>query len=55
MYVKEQKHYADSAGTSTNSTKSSVQTQIEAISIGAHGLINAHIGTARRIWLGVDG
>ena len=37
MYVKEQKHYADSAGTSTTQQRVRVQTQIEAISIGAHG------------------
>ncbi len=37
MYVKEQKHYADSAGTSTTQQRVRVQTQIEAISIGARG------------------
>jgi len=37
MYVKEQKHYADSAGTSTTQQRVRVQTQFEAISIGAHG------------------
>ncbi|NCZ58145.1 MAG: TldD/PmbA family protein, partial [Actinobacteria bacterium] len=37
MYVKEQKHYADSAGTSTTQQRVRVQTQVEAISIGAHG------------------
>ena len=37
MYVKEQKHYADSSGTSTTQQRVRVQTQIEAISIGAHG------------------
>ena len=37
MYVKEQKHYADTAGTSTTQQRVRIQTQIEAISIGAHG------------------
>ena len=37
MYVKEQKHYADSFGTSTTQQRVRVQTQIEAISVGAHG------------------
>ena len=37
MYVKEQKHYADSYGTSTTQQRVRMQTQIEAISIGAHG------------------
>ena len=37
MYVKEQKHYADSYGTSTTQQRVRVQTQIEAISIGAGG------------------
>lgn len=37
MYVKEQKHYADSYGTSTTQQRVRVQTQIEAISIGDHG------------------
>ncbi len=37
MYVKEQKHYADSYGTSTTQQRVRVQTQIEAISIGADG------------------
>ena len=37
MYVKEQKHYADSDGTSTTQQRVRVQTQIEAISIGEHG------------------
>ncbi len=37
MYVKEQKHYADSYGTSTTQQRVRVQTQIEAISIGQHG------------------
>jgi TldD protein len=37
MYVKEQKHYADSYGTSTTQQRVRVQTQIEAISVGAHG------------------
>ena len=37
MFVKEQKHYADSAGTSTTQQRVRVQTQIEAISIGSHG------------------
>ena len=37
MYVKEQKHYADSNGTSTTQQRIRVQTQIEAISIGEHG------------------
>jgi len=37
MYVKEQKHYADSYGTSTTQQRVRMQTQIEAISIGAGG------------------
>lgn len=37
MYVKEQKHYADSNGTSTTQQRVRIQTQIEAISIGDHG------------------
>ena len=37
MYVKEQKHYADSYGTSTTQQRVRIQTQIEAISIGEHG------------------
>ena len=37
MYVKEQKHYADSNGTSTTQQRVRMQTQIEAISIGEHG------------------
>lgn len=37
MFVKEQKHYADSAGTSTTQQRVRMQTQIEAISVGAHG------------------
>ena len=37
MYVKEQKHYADSYGTSTTQQRVRVRTQIEAISVGAHG------------------
>ena len=37
MYVKEQKHYADSHGTSTTQQRVRMQTQIEAISVGAHG------------------
>jgi TldD protein len=37
MYVKEQKHYADSAGTSTTQQRVRVQAQIEAISIGQGG------------------
>ena len=37
MYVKEQKHYADSSGTSTTQQRVRIQTQIEAISIGEHG------------------
>mgnify|MGYP003329135592 FL=1 len=37
MYVKEQKHYADSYGTSTTQQRVRMQTQIEAISIGEHG------------------
>ena len=37
MYVKEQKHYADSAGTSTTQQRVRIQTQIEAISTGDHG------------------
>ena len=37
MYVKEQKHYADSHGTSTTQQRVRMQTQIEAISIGEHG------------------
>jgi len=37
MYVKEQKHYADGYGTSTTQQRVRIQTQIEAISVGAHG------------------
>ncbi len=37
MFVKEQKHYADTAGTSTTQQRVRIQTQIEAISIGTHG------------------
>ena len=37
MYVKEQKHYADSHGTSTTQQRVRIQTQIDAISIGDHG------------------
>jgi len=37
MYVKEQKHYADIHGTSTTQQRVRIQTQIEAISVGAHG------------------
>jgi len=37
MYVKEQKHYADSYGTSTTQQRVRIQTQIDAISVGAHG------------------
>jgi TldD protein len=37
MFVKEQKHYADSYGTSTTQQRVRIQTQIEAISIGDHG------------------
>jgi TldD protein len=37
MYVKEQKFYADSYGTSTTQQRVRMQTQIEAISIGDHG------------------
>ena len=37
MYVKEQKHYADSAGTHTTQQRVRMQTQIEAISVGEHG------------------
>ena len=37
MYVKEQKHYADSLGTSTTQQRVRVQTQIEGISVGDHG------------------
>lgn len=37
MYVKEQKYYADSYGTSTTQQRVRMQTQIEAISVGAHG------------------
>ncbi len=37
MYVKEQKHYADSNGSSTTQQRVRIQTQIEAISIGEHG------------------
>ena len=37
MYVKEQKHYADSYGTSTTQQRVRLQSQIEAISVGAHG------------------
>ncbi len=37
MYVKEQKYYADSLGTSTTQQRVRVQTQIEGISVGDHG------------------
>jgi len=37
MFVKEQKHYADSHGTSTTQQRVRVQTQIEGISVGGHG------------------
>ena len=37
MYVKEQKHYADSSGTSTTQQRVRVHTQIEGISVGDHG------------------
>ena len=37
MYVKEQKFYADSYGTSTTQQRVRMQTQIDAISVGAHG------------------
>jgi TldD protein len=37
MFVKEQKHYADSAGTSTTQQRVRIQSQIEAVSVGAHG------------------
>ena len=37
MYVKEQKHYADSFGTSTTQQRVRTQTQIEGISVGDHG------------------
>jgi TldD protein len=37
MFVKEQKHYADSYGTSTTQQRVRIQTQIEAFSIGDHG------------------
>ncbi len=37
MYVKEQKFYADSYGTSTSQQRVRIQTQLEAISIGEHG------------------
>ena len=37
MFVKEQKHYADSYGTSTTQQRVRVQTQVDAISIGDHG------------------
>lgn len=37
MYVKEQKYFANSAGTSTTQQRVRMQTQIEAISVGSHG------------------
>ena len=37
MYVKEQKYYADSYGTSTTQQRVRIQNQLEAISVGAHG------------------
>ena len=37
MFVKEQKHYADSYGTSTTQQRVRVQTQIEAFNVGANG------------------
>ncbi len=36
-FVKEQKYYADSYGTSTTQQRVRVQTQLEAISVGSHG------------------
>jgi TldD protein len=37
MFVKEQKYFANSSGTSTTQQRVRMQTQIEAISVGAHG------------------
>ena len=37
MYVKEQKYYADSYGTTTTQQRVRVQTQIDAVSVGDHG------------------
>jgi len=37
MYVKEQKYYADSYGTSTTQQRVRIQTQIDAVSVGDHG------------------
>ncbi len=37
MFVKEQKYYADSYGTSTTQQRVRIQTQIEGISVGDHG------------------
>ncbi len=37
MYVKEQKFYADSYGTSTTQQRVRIQTQIEAVNVGDHG------------------
>ncbi len=37
MYVKEQKFYADSYGTSTTQQRVRIQTQIDAVSVGDHG------------------
>ncbi len=37
MFVKEQKYYADSLGTSTTQQRVRIQTQIEGISVGDHG------------------
>ena len=37
MYVKEQKYFANSVGTSTTQQRVRMQTQIEAISVGSHG------------------
>jgi len=40
MFVKEQKHYADSYGTSTTQQRVRMQTQIEAVNVGAEGFVS---------------
>jgi TldD protein len=40
MFVKEQKHYADSYGTSTTQQRVRMQTQIEAVNVGDDGFVS---------------
>jgi TldD protein len=40
MFVKEQKHYADSYGTSTTQQRVRMQTRIEAVNVGAEGFVS---------------